>query len=101
MTQRPPREVYVRASRPTTSGAVVEPGIEYRDGDSFDEISQRLWTILFDGDLDGESDVARIAAPIELAIQQRWPDRAYFIEVHHYRGGWIQIFQPFGVPRNR
>lgn len=99
---RPPREVYVRASRPTIGGAFVEPGVELREGDSFRELEHVLFCILVDADPGrGETDPQRIAEPVERAIQERWPDRAYFVEVHDAKGGWIQIFQPFGVPRNR
>lgn len=98
---RPPREVYVRASRPTTGGAVVEPGVEYREGDSFSVVEDALRDILFRSDPgNDEHDPVRIATPVESAIRERWPDRAYFVEVHDPRGGWLQIFQPFGVPRN-
>jgi hypothetical protein len=100
--ERPPREVYVRASRPTISGAFVEPGVEFRDGDSFRELEHALYCLMVDGDPGhGEHSPERIAAPIEAAIKERWPDRAYFVEVHDSKGGWVQIFQPFGVPRNR
>lgn len=99
---RPPREIYVRASRPTANGAMVEPGVEYRDGDRFDDIAHHLQAIMFDADPGySEHDPVRIAAPVEEAIKRRWPDRAYFVEVHDPQVGWVQIFQPFGVPRNR
>lgn len=99
---RPPREAYVRASRPTVGGAFVEPGIELRDGDVFRDIEGELLTMLFETDPGrDEHDPRRIADPLEQRIRERWPDRAYFIEVHDPRGGWLQIFQPFGVPRNR
>lgn len=99
---RPPREVYVRASRPTVAGVFVEPGVEFREGDSFREIEHALFCILVDADPGHvRLEPEQIAAPVELAIKTRWPDRAYFVEVHDSKGGWIQIFQPFGVPRNR
>lgn len=97
---RPPREVYVRTARPTVNGILVEPGVEYREGDEFAAIEQALTAILVEHDPGSdETDPVRIAAPVEAAIRVRWPDRAYFIEVYG-TGGWIQIFQPFGVPRN-
>ena len=98
---RPPREVYVRAFRPTCTGASVEPGVEYRPGDSFAGMSEQLAQLLFACDPGDEHDPEKIALPVEAAIQLTWPDRAYFVEVHDVSGGWIQIFQPFGVPRNR
>jgi hypothetical protein len=97
---RPPREAYVRVSRPMESGATVEPGVELRDGDVFGEMAEQLYTMLVAHDLGPDvDDPRRIAAPIERAITTVWPGRAYFIEVHGV-GGWLQIFQPFGVPRN-
>lgn len=52
--------------------------------------------------------VAAIATAIEqaqligLAMRVIWPDRAYFVEVwQEGRRGFAQVFQPFGVPRNR
>ena len=102
MFERPPREVYVRASRRTVACAFVEPGVEFREGDSFREIEAELRSILVDSDPGhAQLEPEQIAAPVELAIRERWPDRAYFIEVHDNQGGWLQIFQPFGVPRNR
>lgn len=99
--RRPPRETYVRTSRPTTGGDFVEPGVEYRDGDHFGAIEDALRQMLVDHDPGRDvHDPVRIAAPVEAAIKERWPDRAYFVEVHG-EDGWIQIFQPFGVPRNQ
>lgn len=95
---RPPCEAYARASRMTTGFATVEPGIELRDGDRFDVLLTDLHAILIDCDTQ-ERDPVRIAGPVEDAIKLRWPDRAYFVEVHNERG-WVQIFQPYGVPRN-
>lgn len=100
-TTRPPREAYVRVSRPCAgSGDFVEPGVEFRDGDSFSEMSFELYDLCFRNDISGRDDDPLVMAKtVEKAIISRWPDRAYFVEVHSGQG-WIQIFQPFGVPRN-
>ena len=36
------------------------------------------------------------------ACANTWPDRAYFIESWYgvNDNEWVQIFQPFGVPKN-
>jgi len=38
---------------------------------------------------------------MERAIVATWPDRAYFIEVGNDDEGWVQLFQPWGIPRSR
>lgn len=40
-----------------------------------------------------------LAMAIEKTIKTYWPDRAYFIEVGDDRHGWVQLFQPYGLPR--
>jgi hypothetical protein len=100
---RPPRESYVRTSRPCADmiATTVEPGVEYRDGDDFDKMVGQLYTILVKhdpGDCDAVHPV-KLAESIEGAIAATWPGRAYFVEVHSSRG-WYQVFQPFGLPRN-
>lgn len=97
---RPPREAYVRTSRPCERvNVTVEPGVEFREGDNFDEMTEQLGTMLVVHDPGLLIDPVKIAEPIERAIAATWPGRAYFIEVHG-AGGWYQVFQPFGVPRN-
>jgi hypothetical protein len=98
---RPPREIYVRTSRPTISGAMVEPGVEFREADQFKAIEHALYVMCVDSDPGAhEHDPVKLAALVEKHIKDRWPDRAYFVEVHDLHGGWVQIFQPFGVPQN-
>ncbi len=99
--KRPPREVYVRTVRHCNRvGLTVEPGLEYRPGDDFDFLTGLLYDICFYADTEHNR-----ATPMELAegvaarIADVYPDRAYFVEAHD-EDGWIQIFQPFGVPRN-
>lgn len=47
-----------------------------------------------------EDDEMDIAGLVEYRIKQRWPGRAYFIEVCNSEGenDWVQLFQPYGVP---
>lgn len=98
---RPSREIYVRTSRVTQSGVTVEPGVEFRDGDSFKYMENELATILIDADLGkNELDPVKIAEAVETLIRCSWFGRAYFVEVFSEAGGWIQIYQPYGIPRN-
>lgn len=99
--QRPPREVYVRSSRPTATLVTVEPGVEYREGDDFQTMTGLLNYEMFKADDEIESDPVKVAVALEERIKARWPDRAYFVEVHDRYGNWIQVFQPFGLPRNK
>lgn len=96
---RPPLETYVRTSRISTGYLTVEPGIEFRDGDDFKIVSKKLRSILVENDT-GVGDARAAAELVAKAIVGEWPDRAYFIEVHGIDGAWLQIFQPYGIPRN-
>lgn len=97
---RPPRETYVRASRPCErAGWVVEPGVEFRDGDSFEQMRSDLYQCCYTADVNGHYTLVGMAEAVGYLIELNWPGRAYFVEVHGPEG-WIQIFQPFGVPRN-
>lgn len=40
-----------------------------------------------------------IAEALERMVKKYWQDRAYFIEVGDEHTGWVQLFQPFDVPR--
>lgn len=96
--ERPPREDYLHITR-EVHGYKVEPGVEYRDGDDIEYIGQELWHIVKDWT---GADQMLAARAVGQGIAHRWPDRAYFVEV--WKDGSIvmaQVFQPFGVPRNR
>lgn len=95
---RPTREKYVRASR-VVKGWTVEPGVEWRPGDDFEFVTGMLQDICARADADGAYSAATIAEAVFEHIETVWPDRAYFVEVHS-DAGWIQIFQPYGIPRN-
>lgn len=124
--ERPAREDYVRVS--VAGGAyTVEPAVEYRADDSFDRVAYNLRSIanrtihsaishaeaqLFStfeplrpsvNDLIARlPDSMAVAQRIGERIAKQWPDRAYFVEVwQDGREGFAQVFQPFGVPRNR
>lgn len=107
---RPPIERYVRLIMPF-GGIAVEPGLEWRpDTDDTSALCQRLRQVT-DAAMyratrecapipDWEpSDFAVITRNLEEAVREYWPDRAWFVEVY-CDAGWVQIFQPYGVPRN-
>lgn len=41
------------------------------------------------------------AVAVEEAVKSSWPDRAYFLEIGRDDHRWVQIFQPWGIPRER
>jgi len=98
---RPPREAYVRATVeiPCALGPVeMISGVEMRNGDVFGVIKkeshwlmQQAWLNIDSGNM--TEDV--LAAEIERRIVEKWPDRAYFIEVcvGNERDGWVQLWQ--------
>lgn len=104
--ERPPLENYVRTTVIGSTGAwTCEPGLELRDGDVFRTVMRDLHDVATAAVLDAAHDdpFAR-AQHAALRVREVWPDRAYFVEFHQNLGphaGWVQIFQPFGVPRNR
>lgn len=105
--KRPPREDYVRVTI-TFGRFTYEPAIEYRDGDNFDELAAILEGCALHASLEGNHwerksrdamDAAKIVGGF---IARGWPDRAYFVEAwEEGKRGFAQVFQPFGVPRNR
>lgn len=98
---RPPRETYVRTSRPSSAcSRVVEPSVEFRSGDDFASMTSTLYEICYRLDVGDARSIADDAEVVARNIAETWPGRAYFVEVHGH-DGWIQIFQPFGVPVNR
>ena len=98
---RPVRETYVRTSRPSEkTGLTIEPGVEFREGDTFADVTQDLYSCCFQADLAGVYTPIAMAIEVARLIELKWPGRAYFVEAHS-PDGWIQIFQPFGIPRNK
>lgn len=101
--ERPPREAYVRASG-KVSGLDVCAGLEMRDGDDFAALHERVVAQMLGVDalLTG-CTAAEIARQLEVQFQYVWPDRAYFLEVGDgdESKGWVQVYQPFGMPRSR
>lgn len=96
----PPIERYIRCSV-TVGNWTVEPGIEWREGDDFNSVTEQLGRIA--------SAIARRAAmtydPIrasrrhEPMFADAWPGRAFFVEVHDAKfERWTQTYQPYGIP---
>lgn len=103
--KRPPVETYARCSV-TRGDLTIEPGVELRPADDAGTVVRELREIADGVCRDIEAlrgkhphlDVAARCAARRIRMQFG-DDRAYFVEV--YRGaGWVQIFQPYGVPRN-
>lgn len=101
---RPPIERYLRCS--VTFGCwTIEPGLEYRADDRLAPLLSQLqlvigeaWKATAPWSID---DVPKLNETVERLVGERWPDRAWFLEVHHDIAGWTQIYQPYGVPRWR
>lgn len=98
---RPPREDYVRVSVETATGC-LEPAVEWRFGDSFEALAERLETLAKHiASRFPDCDTMTRAQLLGDRIAKQWPDRAYFVEVWSVgRRGFAQVFQPFGLPRN-
>lgn len=99
---RPPREDYVRVTF-EAFGFTFEPAVEFRDGDDFDAVAAKLENVATDSLAwempRNQMDAAR---RMQRHIAKTWPDRAYFVEVwQDGKRGFAQVFQPFGLPRNR
>ena len=101
---RPPREVYIRVARPRNGGGHVELGLEYRAGDDDVQLRNDLREMLrVEDDTDPKATAMEMGERASHRIERAHPDRAYFVESWYgvNDNEWIQIFQPFDVPRNR
>lgn len=104
MTGRKPREAYVRAVI-EQDGVEIIAGLEFRRGERGKLLGVQLRIVvnlaivrlLKHAALDDDEVIAQA---VEERIVAQWPDRAYFLEVGRDKQ-WIQIFQPWGVPRER
>jgi len=112
---RPPVEDYVRASVQIGT-RLFEPAVEWHDtdelrsigggltvGTGFDAVVARLEECCAGWPLEDEqASPIRIAKYIGARIAAAFPGRAYFVEAwQEGRKGFAQVFQPFGVPKNR
>lgn len=102
-TGRPPVERYFRCSS-TTADFEVDAGIEMRTGDDAELMAAQLSAVALTVARRAQSvaDVVRSSEAVAPIFEATWPGRAYFVEIHDARSrAWTQVFQPFGVPRNR
>lgn len=100
---RPPRESYVRCSI-HVGNFTIEPAVEWRWTDSFYDMTNQLDSLARTIAVSsrGERDPMSLAAEIGNAISGTWPGRAYFCECwDETQPGFAQVFQPYGIPRNR
>ncbi len=103
-----PREAYVRveaARRGPTGEVAFEAvlGLEFRDGDALQRLYAGALLVVQAAihDLPLSADDMAIAEAVENELKVSWPDRAYFIEVgRDPHDCWVQVFQPWGVPRS-
>ena len=100
---RPPVERYARTTF-TTAGITIEPGIQYELLENVVELGRRLREIAAEAAAHrmalGAYAIDSVAIAVERAVAATWPERAFFVEVYDADGNWIQIFQPYGLPRN-
>lgn len=96
---RPAREAYVRVSY-MRAGFEVHPGVELCDGDSVDAMMDLLGAFAEAAHRTQGPHHVHVTQHMEALIAKEWPERAYFIETESARGG-VQVYQPFGMPRNR
>lgn len=94
------RERYVRIAVGLPGEMEICPGLEWRDDDQPEDLRVALERLVLLELVKGDSREpwSRTALRIESAMRERWPDRAYFLEVGR-DDRWVQIFQPFGLPR--
>ena len=90
------REAYARGYA-ERGGFECSVGIEWRDGDDIDGLSRIAHEIADYSAEWGRHDLATTSA--EDKITAHWPGRAYFIETER-DGQGVQVYQPFGMPRN-
>lgn len=99
---RPPVERYLRCT--VTFGSwTIEPGLQYDRGERLAPLLSQLqlaigeaWKAAAPVSID---DVPKLNERVEQLVTRLWPDRAWFLEVHHTTAGWTQIYQPYGIPR--
>lgn len=95
---RPAREAYARASY-TQDGFEVHPGVELLDGDDVERMTVLLQDIASAALRTQGPHRLHVAQHVETRIRREWPDRAYYVETEA-DGRGVQVYQPFGMPRN-
>lgn len=98
---RPPREAYVRCVRQFGDVEVIT-GVELRDQAEWDWMkhwSDTCARVAFQSK-HGDWHPHELGLVVEELIVEKWPDRAYFVEVTvgPERDCYTQIFQPWKQP---
>jgi hypothetical protein len=98
---RPPQEDYVRAS--VVRGPFsFEVAIEHRKGDDFEALTEMLEGLALTAATNEHANAMEAARAFGANARFVWGDRAWFVEAWKEGArGFAQIFQPFGIPRNR
>lgn len=95
----PAREAYARGW--VQDGDVeCSVGIEIREGDDVDELTQYAKLFALEALAAHGGNHTLVVDAIELRIIFRYAGRAYFVETDE-EGRGVQVFQPFGLPRDR
>jgi len=96
---RPTREYYARASA-TVDGVECHLGLELQNGDDVSELTGRLQDLAESALRWADGQHQGTCRAIEIAVEVGWPGRAFFVETET-EGRGVQVFQPYGLPRDR
>ena len=105
---RAPIESYLRATVIVPGGS-IEAGLQRRRGEPLHWLRGRLRdvvaerSLVLNGDPLDEDNGQRLTDALDIAMDEEWPDRAWFVEL------WIadasgsgecltQVYAPFGMP---
>ncbi len=91
------REAYARATT-EADGMELSPGVEIRDGDNVAQMTRDLQAIATTALRCCGKSHDLLVSYVENRVRANWPGRAYFIETEE-DGKGVQIFQPYGLPR--
>lgn len=92
---RPTREAYARGYA-EVDGFEVTVGVEWRTEPI---ASFARWVEMVAREAAALADHATSTRHVENIVTSTYPDRAYFVETER-AGAGVQVFQPFGMPRN-
>ncbi len=93
------REAYLRVVL-NREGIEYIAGLEWREGEDLAALKAALKMRMSTATIGMQHDRwDALSLAIEKTIKKYWPDRAYFVEVGDDAHGWIQLFQPYGLPR--
>lgn len=95
----PAREQYARVYQEVYNTEMTV-GIELRNEDTTGLMCLNILakSRAYDALIGNQGLPLAAVAHVESWIKERWPDRAYFIEIERDDMG-VQVFQPYGLPR--